>query len=358
MTTKTLLFLICYGGLVAPAVAQITITEADIRSRLSNKITTTTYGADSFDGLATIAHQTGDNRTFDFRSAAFDDGFGYTIELITCTDDLPGCTEPDFATANFIAREVFSGPQTDSVAVSFARLDPDGFYILGGAGRDMSSGLGDVVIKFSPALLSEKLPLTMGTNWNTSALLISPEFEGFEITVEDTYLVDAWGTLLTPHGNAEALKVSNRSVQRFSILGQVFADTTYFVHFFTKSYFGASIELDAMGQVIGADYTVVSDPGVGREDEVELPQRITLDQNYPNPFNPATTIPFTLQASGPVTLAVFDMLGREVAVLAHGVRPAGTYAVSWEPVDVPSGVYLYRLEAAGTTVTRYLTLLK
>ncbi len=93
-------------------------------------------------------------------------------------------------------------------------------------------------------------------------------------------------------------------------------------------------------------------------EEGELPGTFALDQNYPNPFNPATTIQYTLGTASDVKLAVFDVLGRKVATLVDGTQPTGTYEVTFEAADLPSGLYLYRLETATHTFTRSMMLLK
>jgi len=97
------------------------------------------------------------------------------------------------------------------------------------------------------------------------------------------------------------------------------------------------------------------------EDEVigsEIPTSFALDQNYPNPFNPQTTIPFDLRETARVTMAVYDMLGRQVGMLVDGTLQAGQHQVTWDAGDVPSGTYLVRMEAAGQTFTRTMILLK
>ncbi len=76
----------------------------------------------------------------------------------------------------------------------------------------------------------------------------------------------------------------------------------------------------------------------------EVPRAIALGPNYPNPFNPSTTIPFSTVATGPVTLKVYDALGREVATLFNEERlPAGQYTATWNATARPSGVYIYKL---------------
>ena len=89
-----------------------------------------------------------------------------------------------------------------------------------------------------------------------------------------------------------------------------------------------------------------------------MPAAFGLDQNYPNPFNPATEIRFRLADSGPVKLAVHDLLGRELAVLVDGVREAGSHNVSFDAVGLPSGVYVYRLTSGRRVEARRMLLLK
>ena len=76
-----------------------------------------------------------------------------------------------------------------------------------------------------------------------------------------------------------------------------------------------------------------------------IPSAWVLFQNYPNPFNPSTVISFELPAVSQVDLRVFDVLGREVAVLADERRSAGIHSVHFDGSGLASGVYLYRLEA-------------
>jgi hypothetical protein len=76
-----------------------------------------------------------------------------------------------------------------------------------------------------------------------------------------------------------------------------------------------------------------------------VPTGIELLQNYPNPFNPSTTIRYALPGSAQVTLKVFDVLGREVALLADGVRTAGQHEVRFSARQLSSGVCVYQLRA-------------
>jgi len=89
-----------------------------------------------------------------------------------------------------------------------------------------------------------------------------------------------------------------------------------------------------------------------------VPERFSLSQNYPNPFNPVTKIVYELPAGSRVTLTVFDILGREVAVLEDGVQDAGIKTVEFNATGLPSGVYFYRLKAGNFTAVRKLMLMK
>ncbi|MFT5516936.1 MAG: hypothetical protein ACI80V_003075 [Rhodothermales bacterium] len=98
--------------------------------------------------------------------------------------------------------------------------------------------------------------------------------------------------------------------------------------------------------------------GVSVSGTLEIPEDYALGQNYPNPFNPITTIPYSVPVSGPVELAIFDLLGREIAQLHVGIVDAGRHAALWDASEVPSGVYLYRMRAGSFTSVRRLVLLK
>ena len=93
-------------------------------------------------------------------------------------------------------------------------------------------------------------------------------------------------------------------------------------------------------------------------DAPTAPADFDLSQNHPNPFNPSTTITCSIPGEGEVRLAVYDLLGREVARLLDGTRPAGTYHVTFEAASLPSGMYVYQLQWNGAVLSRRMTLLR
>ncbi len=90
----------------------------------------------------------------------------------------------------------------------------------------------------------------------------------------------------------------------------------------------------------------------------ELPSEFSLEQNYPNPFNPMTNVKIQMSNSGFVKLAVFDITGKEVAVLINRELSTGTYKVDFDATNLATGVYFYRMETAGFTQTKKMLLIR
>ena len=89
-----------------------------------------------------------------------------------------------------------------------------------------------------------------------------------------------------------------------------------------------------------------------------LPDGITLLQNYPNPFNPSTTIRYNIPERMHVVISVYNMLGQQIAKLIDEELEAGSHAVKFDATILPSGVYIYRLQAGESVQSKKLMLLK
>lgn len=89
-----------------------------------------------------------------------------------------------------------------------------------------------------------------------------------------------------------------------------------------------------------------------------IPAKFMLRQNYPNPFNPVTNIEFSLPHSGNVKLAVYDILGREVLILADQKLNPGNYSYRFEAGNLSSGVYFYRISGENFTDIKKMVLVK
>ncbi|PJB02044.1 MAG: hypothetical protein CO127_00970, partial [Ignavibacteria bacterium CG_4_9_14_3_um_filter_36_18] len=99
-------------------------------------------------------------------------------------------------------------------------------------------------------------------------------------------------------------------------------------------------------------------PIVDVSDDIVSVESFDLSQNYPNPFNPVTQIEFNITNKSHVSLKVYDLLGREVAVLVNGTRNKGKHTVSFDATSLSSGIYIYRLNTGSITVSKKMTLLK
>jgi hypothetical protein len=94
------------------------------------------------------------------------------------------------------------------------------------------------------------------------------------------------------------------------------------------------------------------------DDEETIPSDYALLQNYPNPFNPSTQISFSLPEPGFVSLKVYDLLGREAAVLIERDMSPGKHTVSFDGREFSSGMYFYVLKSGDFYETRKMLLLQ
>jgi hypothetical protein len=106
------------------------------------------------------------------------------------------------------------------------------------------------------------------------------------------------------------------------------------------------------------DYKLVRiDTTVGVND-FSIPTKYMLSQNFPNPFNPSTTIKYQIPELSLVTLKVYDVLGNNIATLVGEEKPVGSYEVSWNASNLPSGTYFYQLVSSSIVITKKMVLMK
>ena len=138
----------------------------------------------------------------------------------------------------------------------------------------------------------------------------------------------------------------------------------------------------AGGTMVGQKYTLeqkFSAPNLGRMEggqfvigttvlllsdyQDQLPDAYMLEQNYPNPFNQSTTFQYSLPEKSEVTLSVYSILGRQIAILLHGEQEAGRYSLRYDGSDnhgqiLPSGLYFCRLATKGFDKTIKFAILR
>jgi type IX secretion system substrate protein len=94
------------------------------------------------------------------------------------------------------------------------------------------------------------------------------------------------------------------------------------------------------------------------ENQSLIPDKFSLSQNYPNPFNPLTKIKYALPRDVKVVLKIYDILGREVKTLVNEFKKAGYYEIDFTGINLATGVYFYRLEAAEFAQSKKMVLVK
>ena len=91
---------------------------------------------------------------------------------------------------------------------------------------------------------------------------------------------------------------------------------------------------------------------------VGIPVLFALSQNYPNPFNPETRIDYTLPEQQNVSLRVYNILGEMVQELLNEIKPPGSYSVTFNSLNLPSGIYIYRIQTESFAINKKMTFLK
>ncbi|MGE5497808.1 MAG: T9SS type A sorting domain-containing protein, partial [Syntrophothermus sp.] len=125
-----------------------------------------------------------------------------------------------------------------------------------------------------------------------------------------------------------------------------------------------SVALDQQGNKwigTGNGLSVFREEGVILSDvkkDISSPESFSLSQNYPNPFNPSTTISYSIPEGRVVILKVYDMLGKEVKMLMNEYKEAGTHSVQFNASTLPSGIYVYTIQAGEFRNSKKLMLLK
>jgi hypothetical protein len=119
----------------------------------------------------------------------------------------------------------------------------------------------------------------------------------------------------------------------------------------------AFIQNDNNKEVLNSGKGSVLPVGINNNNS-EVPEGYSISQNYPNPFNPVTNISFGLPVSSQVKLAVYDMLGREVSLLANGKFEAGIHSIDYDASNLTSGIYFYTITAGSFTSTKKMILVK
>ena len=118
----------------------------------------------------------------------------------------------------------------------------------------------------------------------------------------------------------------------------------------------------AVGQESNAGFILHTTNGgvtfVEEEQIDEIPFTYSLSNNFPNPFNPLTKIQYSIPQASNVQIKIFDMLGNAVETLVNEVKSIGTYEITWNAENLPSGIYFYQVKAGSFIETKKMILIK
>ena len=89
-----------------------------------------------------------------------------------------------------------------------------------------------------------------------------------------------------------------------------------------------------------------------------MPAEYVLSQNFPNPFNPITTIKYGIKEKSNVKIKIFNVIGKEVAIVLNEVMQPGYHQVDFNAANLTSGIYFYRIQAGSFIETKKMMLLK
>lgn len=178
-------------------------------------------------------------------------------------------------------------------------------------------------------------PWRMGYKLNNSNISFNNEWQNLRIPLKDFYEFGSWdnNTWYNPAGLFDW-----NNIDRFEIVAE---DSSLIV---TKLW------LDEI-KIFNLNSTFVVDNN-------SLPSSFDLEQNYPNPFNPSTVIRYRLPLSSFVKLKVYDLLGREIAILVNDNEEAGIHEIKFSSPNLPSGIYFYKLDAGYFSSVKKMMLVK
>lgn len=157
---------------------------------------------------------------------------------------------------------------------------------------------------------------------------------------------------------------SSQTVLAFGFGCMMFANVDYDTLWFSsdsglfRRSYSRCFDRDEYGWASWRSVRLLSQTIVSAKETDLLPTTLRLHQNYPNPFNPTTTIAYDLPKASGLLLSIYDVLGRQVIVLAEGVQQPGRHECKFDASGLGSGVYFVHLQTLGAIRTSKMMLLK
>jgi hypothetical protein len=214
--------------------------------------------------------------------------------------------------------------------------DGDGTAITANAGFDLDAIMAnDIVpvelVSFSAEIVNEEVVL----KWQTATETNNSGFEIERSQKSDVKGQNDWIKISFVEGGGTTTEITNY------IFNDRLSEPGRYSYRLKQIDFDGSFEYSAIVEV-----------------EALVTFSFELSQNYPNPFNPVTIIKYQIPELNFVTLKIYDVLGSEVTTLVNEEKPVGSYELEFNATDLPSGVYLYKLQAGSFVETKKMILIK
>ena len=196
--------------------------------------------------------------------------------------------------------------------------------------------------------------LTTDISFDLDVMLLSPNDEGYETQSEQVTMT--WDVSDLPEGISLSL-VNNGTGQTVNLYGYPSMN----VALPSKGGFSFPENLmETYPEVGESQFTlsVYTDIASNDDEDLLVPEEITLHNAYPNPFNPSTVISFDIAELNDVSLKIFDLTGKQVASLINEFMIPGSHQVTWNPGLLPSGVYLVELIVGDRSFNQKITYIK
>lgn len=262
-----------------------------------------------------------------------------------------------FLTATHCIKYTYKNP--DENYYEFYEISDSAVVMLG-----IADSLNNPIFVDTVDFLRTPLPLDINTEFTVNDTIYYAD--GTSTVLIQNISPEGLGTLTTPNGDIEVLKLSNDYTQRdYDENGGLnYEWRVRLYEFISKRGDMLTVALKdgapltGITQIDYLEYLKVDYATDVKSEQSELPQQYVLMQNYPNPFNPSTTIKFSLPNRDFVKLKVYDLLGKEVASLVDGELNQGEHSVNFNAAGLSSGVYFYKLSTSSFTETKKMQLTK
>ncbi|RKZ00245.1 MAG: hypothetical protein DRQ13_00810 [Ignavibacteriae bacterium] len=198
--------------------------------------------------------------------------------------------------------------------------------------------------------------------WATSRSFVPPNIDAIfkvNLSTGDTTIIGHTGL-----GKTTNDIVFDENQNLYGVIGAA-SEINDFISIDISNGVGTVVGSVGMKNILGLAFEETGVTAVEDDLNTTVPTEFSLEQNYPNPFNPSTKIKFTIPSvtlseveGSLVTMKIYDVLGKEVATLVNEEKPAGTYEILFNAMNLSSGIYFYQLRAGNFVDTKKIVLIK